>query len=185
MLSLIAATQVVPGAPEGWSYRDPVLEPKAVDPNEVAMLESERKDYAVNLSAFALARMQKHADEEGKLGKVDEGEVTVARKLVALALQMELRSKAALVANARLRRGAVPSKPVELPMTPEAFSSLLVGRAGELVKAGGEANEKLAGYFLDVAALLDPDNADALYALEIYRMDRRKVDWTPLLGGVE
>lgn len=165
-------------------YIEPIAEPAVFKFDDLGMAEIERRQYAENLAAFALlAVAEKHADAEGKLTGVPQERMDLARKLVGLALHLEPRSRTAVVANGRLKTGVVPKKSAEPSMTAGSFASLLVGRAEELRKAGGEENLHLAGCFLDLAVGLDPTNDNAIYAFETFKLDGHKANWTGILGG--
>jgi hypothetical protein len=164
-------------------YVEPILQPLVFKFDDLGMIEAERRQYAENMAAFALAAVEKHADGEGNLGEVSPATYQLARKLVGLALHLDPRSRSAVIANGRLKAGVVPRRGVSPSMAAETFSSLLVGRAAELRKAGGADNLLLAGCFLDLATALDPANDDAIYAFETFKMDGQKVSWTGILGG--
>lgn len=165
-------------------YVEPVVEPGVFKFDDLGMAEIERRQYAENLAAFALlAVAEKHADEEGKLTGVPQEKYDTARKLVGLALHLDPRSRPAVVANGRLKTGVVPKKSAEPSMTAGSFASLLVGRAEELRKAGGEDNLRLAGCFLDLAVALDPSSDNAIYAFETFKLDGHKANWSGILGG--
>jgi hypothetical protein len=48
------------------------------------------------------------------------------------------------------------------------------------VKQGGEENQRLARFFIQLAAELDPKNEDAVYASEVQRLDHGAVDWASI-----
>lgn len=176
--------QAVSRADGSASYVEPVLQPLVFKFEDLGMAEIERRQYAENLAAFALlAVAEKHADGEGKLTGVPQEKYDMARKLVGLALHLNPRSRPAVVANGRLKTGVVPKKSAEPSMTSGAFASLLVGRAEELRKTGGEDNLRLAGCFLDLAVALDPASDNAIYAFETFKIDGHKTNWAGILGG--
>ena len=176
--------QTTTPAAKNARYVEPVLEPPVFKFDDLGMAEIERRQYSENLAAFALLLVaEKHADEEGKLAGVPQEKYELARKLVGLALHLDPRSRPAIVANGRLKAGVVPKKSAEPSMTAGSFASLLVGRAEELRKEGGEDNLRLAGCFLDLAVALDPTNDDAIYAFETFKLDGHKANWSGILGG--
>jgi hypothetical protein len=176
--------QTFPPAAANARYLEPILEPPVFKFDDLGMAEIERRQYAENLAAFALlAVAEKHADDEGKLSGVPQEKFDMARKLVGLALHLDPRSRPAVVANGRLKTGVVPKKSAEPSMTAGSFASLLVGRAEELRKEGGEDNLRLAGCFLDLAVALDPSSDNAIYAFETFKLDGHKVNWRGILGG--
>lgn len=178
MLFLGAAHRV--GAVE---YRVPQLDPPAFDVGEVAMLDAELRSYAENLAAVVCEDLLApfFCEEVGRLQDVPGSVMENARKLMGVALHLEPRGRYAVVANAMLREGRLPS-PLRGRMAPQAFSSLMLRRAEALEEAGGEANLRLRAYFLEVARVIDPGNEDAVYAFEIFQMDGHEVDWSPILG---
>lgn len=165
-------------------YVEPIVDPPVFRFDELGMAEIERRQYAENLAAFALlAVAEKHADDEGKLSGVPQEKFDMARKLVGLALHLDPRSRPGVIANGRLKAGVVPKKSADPSMTAGSFASLLVGRASELRKSGGEDNLRLAGCFLDVAVALDPGNDDVIYAFETFKLDGHRPNWKGILGG--
>ncbi len=150
----------------------------AVDPPKVArsmfsqdlgMLDSERDEYATNLAAFA-ANQVAAAKGAGK-------SAAEARKFLGLALHLSPRNKKAIVVSFQLSKGVVPEV-TEGNYTPQAFARLLLTRGQLLEKQGGGENKKLARFFIQLAAELDPRNEDAVYASEVHRLDQGEVDWS-------
>jgi hypothetical protein len=182
-LAALAAVAAPPAAPGTFAYSEPLLKPPAFDLEALEMLEAERRQHAATLAAFALAQFAPHANAEGKITGAAPESITFARKLVGLALHLDPRCRPAIVANGRLKNGNIGANPPAPPMSASAFSSFLVGRAAELMKAAGEDNQRLAGQFLDLAVALDTDNDDAVYSLEIFKLDGHAVDWRAILGG--
>ena len=159
--------------------------PFAVDPPKVAksmfspdlgMLDSERDEYATNLATYAANQF---AARKGAGGAADE-----ARRFLGLALHLSPRNKKALVVGFQMSKGIVPAA-TDGNYTPQAFSRLLLTRGQLLEKQGGEENKKLARYFIQLAAELDPRNEDAVYASEVHRLDQGEVDWAPVTGSGE
>ena len=182
-LGQVSAQPAAPANPKA-RYVEPIVEPHVFKFEDLGMADIERRQYAENLAAFALlAVAEKHADEEGKLTGVPQEKYDLARKLVGLALHLEPRSRPAVIANGRLKTGIVPKKSAEPSMAAGSFASLLVGRAEELQKAGGEENLRLAGCFLDLAVALDPTSDNAIYAFETFKLDGHKANWNGILGG--
>ncbi len=164
-------------------YRVPLLDPPAFDVEGVAMLDAELRSYAENLAAVACEDLLApfFCPEAERLREVPGPVMENARKLMGLALHLEPRGRYAVVANAMLREGRLPS-PLRGRMAPQAFSSLMLRRAEALDEAGGDDNLRLRAYFLEVARVIDPRNEDAVYAFEIFQMDGHEVDWSPILG---
>jgi len=159
--------------------------PFAIDPPKVAksmftpdlgMLDSEREEYSTNLATYAANQF---AASKGGGGSADN-----ARRFLGLALHLSPRNKKALVVGFQLSKGIVPAA-TDGNYTPQAFSRLLLTRGQLLEKQGGEENKKLARYFIQLAAELDPRNEDAVYASEVHRLDQGDVDWSAVTGTAE
>lgn len=185
LLALLAVGQAAPAPadPRPVAYVGPILRPAAFNLDVLGMIDAERKQHAANLAAFGLATVLPHAGPDGRLAGVPAEQYRLARKLVGLALHLDPRCKTAVVVNGRLKAGVVAKTAAEPSISAAAYSTLLVGRSEELVKAGGADNLRLAGCFLDLATALDKENDNAVYALEMFRMEGHAVDWKPILGA--
>jgi hypothetical protein len=137
--------------------------------HDLGMLDSERDEYATNLATIA-------ANEVAK-AKASPASLVDARRMLALALQLSPRNKRAVVVNFQLTKGVLPES-MEGNYSPQVFARLILTRGQLLAKQGGEENQKLARYFIQLAAELDPKNEDAVYASEVQRLDHGAVDWT-------
>jgi TPR repeat protein len=135
-----------------------------------------REEYATNLATFAANQF---AARKGASGAGDD-----ARRFLGLALHLSPRNKKALVVGYQMSKGIVPAA-TDGNYTPQAFSRLLLTRGQLLEKQGGEENKKLARYFIQLAAELDPRNEDAVYASEVHRLDQGEVDWPAVTGTAE
>ncbi len=135
---------------------------------DLGMLDSERDDYATNLAGIAANAVVKAGASASALAD--------ARRMLALSLQLSPRNKRAVVVNFQLSKGVLP-EPVEGTYSPQAFARLILIRGQLLAKQPGEQNLKLARYFIQLAAELDPKNEDAVYASEMQRLDHGAVDW--------
>ena len=135
------------------------------------MLDSERDEYATNLAGIAGNAVAK--------AKASPASLADARRMLALALQLSPRNKRAVVLNFQLAKGVLP-EPVEGSYSPQVFARLILTRGQLLTKQGGEENQKLARYFIQLAAELDPKNDDAVYASEVQRLDHGALDWAPI-----
>lgn len=142
----------------------------------LGMLDAERDDYAGNLAGVAVSQIRERKGEASS--------VALARRMVALSLHLSPRNRKALVVNIQLGRGVVP-RPPESDYRPQTMARLLMKRAEMLKKQDGKANLELAGYMLDVALGLDPNNEDVIYMSELHRLDHGEVDWSPLTGDKE
>ena len=165
-------------------YLEPILKPLAFDFEALGMIEAERRQYAENMAAFALQLVGSlGGNDRGRIGLVAQEHYDVARKLIGLAYHLDPRSRSVVVANGRLKSGVLGEKVIEAGMAKESFASLLVGRAAELRKMGGDDNLRLAGCFLDLAVAIDPASDDTIFASESFKLDGFKVDWSGILGG--
>lgn len=135
---------------------------------DLGMLDSERDEYATNLATIA-------ANEVAK-AKASPASLADARRMLALALQLSPRNKRAVVVNFQLTKGVLPES-MEGNYSPQVFARLILTRGQLLEKQGGGENQKLARYFIQLAAELDPKNEDAVYASEVQRLDHGAVDW--------
>jgi len=168
-LVLIVASAAMAFAGAG-EYRPPLVEKAAFDFEKLALMEVEREKLATNLAAFAVNSLEKRAGERQREN---------ARKFIGLALQLHARNRVALVSNAQLARGVKPKK-VPVDYQPRVLAELLRARAATLVAAGGVQNLKLAGYFLFASAEMDPENEEAVFEFELYRIDHGEPDWNPV-----
>lgn len=143
---------------------------------DLGMLDTERDEYATNLAGIAANTVAK--------AKASPASLEEARRLLALALQLSPRNKRAVVLNFQLAKGVLPEV-AEGNYTPQVFARLILTRGQLLEKQGGEENKKLARYFVQLAAELDPKNEDAVYASEVQRLDHGTVDWDALADAGE
>jgi sporulation protein YlmC with PRC-barrel domain len=100
-------------------------------------------------------------------------------KMVGIALLVSPRNQSAVVLDVKLQRGDFPQPDTD--WTPEKMASGLLS-LGQRLLGGGRDDKRLSGYFLSLAASLDPDNDDIVYANTIYRQDYGAVDWSGLQG---
>ena len=135
---------------------------------DLGMLDSEREEYATNLATIASNHLA--------TVKASPASLADARRMLALALQLSPRNKKAVVVNFQLSKGVLPEI-TEGNYSPPVFARLILTRGQLLAKQGGEENQKLARYFIQLAAELDPKNEDAVYASEVQRLDHGAVDW--------
>lgn len=138
---------------------------------DLGMLDSEREEYATNLATLAANRVVS--------SKATASALADARRILALALQLSPRNKRAVVVNFQLTKGLLPEV-TDGAYSPQVFARLILTRGQLLTKQGGEENQKLARYFIQLAAELDPKNDDAVYASELQRLDHGALDWTPI-----
>ena len=135
---------------------------------DLGMLDSEREEYATNLATIASNYLA--------TAKASPASLADARRMLALALQLSPRNKRAVVVNFQLSKGVLPEI-TDSNYSPPVFARLILTRGQLLAKQGGEQNQKLARYFIQLAAELDPKNEDAVYASEVQRLDHGAVDW--------
>jgi hypothetical protein len=160
-------------AAESFAWDAPRVE-KSVFSHELGLLDSEREDYATNLATVASNRIA--------TAKASPASLADGRRMIALALQLSPRNKRALVVNFQLAKGVLPEL-TESNYSPQVFARLILTRGQLLAKQGGGENQKLARYFLQIAAEMDPKNEEAVYASEVQRLDHGAVDWAALADG--
>lgn len=136
---------------------------------ELGMLDSERDEYATNLASFAANQV---AASQGAVRSAVE-----VRRLLGLALHLSPRNKRAVVVSFQISKGVLPEV-TEGNYTPQVFARLLLTRGQLLEKQAGAEDKKLARFFIQLAAELDPRNEDAVYASEVHRLDQGEVDWS-------
>jgi hypothetical protein len=136
---------------------------------DLGMLDSERDEYATNLSDHAISRIA--------AAKASPAALADARRMLALALHLSPRNKRALVAGFQLGKGVLPEA-ADGAYSPQAFARLLHARAVLLEKQDGDENRLLARMFIELAAGMDPKNEDAVYASEVQRLDHGEIDWS-------
>jgi hypothetical protein len=99
--------------------------------------------------------------------------------MLALALQLSPRNKRAVVVNFQLSKGILPDV-VDSNYSQPVLARLILTRGQLLLKQGGEENQRLARFFIQLAAEMDPKNEDAVYASEVQRLDHGAVDWASI-----
>ncbi len=139
--------------------------------NALGMLDSERDEYATNLATLASNRVA--------AAKASSAALAEARRVIGLALQLSPRNKKAVVVNFQLAKGLVPAMS-ESNYSPQVFARLILTRGQLLEKQEGGENRKLARFFIQLAAELDPQNEDAVYLSEVRRLDHGGLDWAAL-----
>ena len=144
--------------------------------NDLGLLDSEREEYATNLSTIA----SNHVVE----AKASPASLTAARRMIGLALQLSPRNKKAVVVNFQLSKGILPAV-VESNYSPQVFARLILTRGQLLDKQGGDENKRLSRLFIQLAAELDPKNEDAVYLSEVQRLDHGNADWNSITDPVE
>ena len=140
---------------------------------ELGMLDSERDEYATNLATAASNSIA--------TAKASPASLVLGRNLITLALHLSPRNKRALIVNFQLSKGILPEI-AEGNYSLPVLARLIFVRSEVLTKQGGAENAKLARYFTQLAAELDPKNEDAVYASEMQRLDHGVVDWAALAG---
>jgi len=143
---------------------------------DLGMLDSERDEYATNLAT--------HAGNSLAAAKASVSALAAARRTLGLALQLSPRNKRAVVVNFQLSKGLLPEA-VESNYSPPVLARLLLTRGQLLAKQGGEENKRLARYFIQLAAEMDPKNEDAVYASEVQRLDHGPLDWSLVTDSEE
>lgn len=149
---------------------------KSIFSHELGMLDSEREEYATNLATIASNHLA--------LAKATPASVQESRRMIALALQLSPRNRKAVVVNFQLSKGVMPEV-TDGNYSPQAFGRLMLSRGQLLAKQGGPDNLKLARYFIQLAAELDPKNEEAVYASEMQRLDQGDADWKSVTDAPE
>lgn len=156
-------------------YQAPVVE-KMLFNDSIGMFEQERREYAANLAIYAANQVSaKKADEES---------LQSARRILALALQLDRRNRQAMVVNFQLKQGILPEVK-KGDYNPRTFSRLLLSRAKLLERHDDEREKLLARCFVELAALIDPRNEDAVFAYENQRIDSGEIDWRIITDAVK
>lgn len=135
---------------------------------DLGMLDSERNEYATNLAVYASNLVV--------VAKASITSLSDARRVLGLALQLSPRNKRAVVVTFQLGKGLLPEV-IESNYSPAVLARLLLTRGQLLEKQAGEENKRLARYFIQLAAEIDPKNEDAVYASEVQRLDHGSLDW--------
>lgn len=154
----------------------PPITKKAVFGTSLSMLDQERADYAKNLAHYSINMVieKKGSDES----------LVMARRLLAVALHLSPRNRDALVVTFQLQKGVLPKKTKKMDYSPEVFSRLLLSRAELLGKQKKEQEKLLARCFIELSALIDPHNEDAVYAFQIQNIDHGELNWTQVTDAV-
>ena len=139
--------------------------------NDLGLLDSEREEYATNLASLASNRIA--------VARASPAALAEARRMLGLALQLSPRNKKAVVVNFQLAKGILPAVS-ESNYSPQVFARLILTRGQLLEKQEGEENQRLARFFIQLAAELDPQNEDAVYLSEVRRLDHGNLDWASL-----
>lgn len=163
-VSLLRAEE--PGPAFVW---DPPKVAASVFSPDVGMLDSERDEYATNLAVYA--------SNSVVAAKASDESLKAARRVLSLALQLSPRNKRAVVVNFQLAKGILPEI-IESNYSPQVLARLLLTRGQLLEKQGGGENKRLARFFIQLAAEIDPKNEDAVYASEVQRLDHGALDWS-------
>ncbi|MDE0597271.1 MAG: hypothetical protein OSB65_18675 [Roseibacillus sp.] len=158
-----------------FDYKPPMVQ-KVIFDESITMLDQERHEYSSNLATYAANQLiSKKATPEA---------LESARRILALALHLERRNRQALVVNFQLKQGIMPEIK-EGDYNPRTFSRLLLARAKLLLRNDNERERLLAHCFVELAALIDPRNADAVFAYENQRIDVGDIDWRLLTDAVK
>lgn len=167
----------------GFGYREPIPNAFKFTDAGLDMVKAEREEYAKNLAATANLMLTEHARVDGEELLVDSQKakplLPLIDRLMGLSLQLAPRMRAPVVINHQFRKGMV-AKHYKPEIASHSLASLMQMRAIQLLDNGGAENELLAGCFLDLSVALDPQNEDAIFSLEILRMDKKTADWRPI-----
>ena len=155
------------------AYKPPKFDKQAIVLEKIDLMEVERQKFATNLAGYVVneVKVQENAHR-----------AEWARKLLGLALQLDRRNRAALVANHQFTKGVEPKK-VQTDYKPGSLSKLLIAKSQALAKSAGDENVYLSGLLLAAAVEMDPENEDAVFQLELYKLDVGAIDWEPITDG--
>lgn len=156
-------------------YKPPVVE-KVIFDESITMLDQERHEYSSNLAIYAANQLISK--------KASPQSLESARRILALALHLERRNRQALVVNFQLKQGVMPEIK-KGDYNPRTFSRLLLARAKLLLRDDNERERLLAHCFVELAAIIDPRNEDAVFAYENQRIDVGDIDWRLLTDAVK
>ena len=173
LFSLLLIGHLLSGDGFAQAYKPPKFDKPAFDFEKLGLMEVERQKFATNLAGFVVneVKVQENAHK-----------AEVARRLLGLALQLDKRNRAALVANHQFNRGVEPQK-VETDYKTGPLAKLFVAQSKALAKLGGEENLYLSGLLLAAAVEIAPEDEDAVYELELYKLDVGEIDWDPITDG--
>jgi hypothetical protein len=167
-LSLALAASGIAAQGPAFHYQSPKIAHPLFDKN-LTMLDRERGEYATNLSTYAANLVAEQNASKESLAK--------ARRLLALAMQLDPRNRKALVVDFQLQKGVLPEKS-KSTYTAGALARLLFARAELLKREADPQNKFLARAFIELAAEMDPHNEDAVYACALQRREPGPFDWS-------
>lgn len=149
------------------TYHEPKLDPPLFDVSKVALAPQDRTRIATNLGSYVQ-----------RLGaNPAQAQLDFAAQTLGFALWLDPENRSASILNSRLRRGL--SVAAEGPFVDvKLISTDLHAQARAVKKVGGEDNDKVAGYLLELAVAINPENDDAAYDLSLFRRAGRAADWS-------
>ncbi|QQL44258.1 hypothetical protein [Sulfuriroseicoccus oceanibius] len=181
--ALICAVNPLRAGDDGFGYIVPEQNGEVFSAEGLGMIMAEREEYSRNLAATANQLLRESAlSDDGELqvdAKKAEAMMPLVNRLMALAVELSPRTKATIVINHQLKKGLV-AKHYKPEVQPRTLASLMQMRATRLLDEGGAENIHLAGCLLDLAVALDPQNEDAIFGLELLRMDGHAPDWAKI-----
>ncbi|MEZ0299228.1 MAG: hypothetical protein ACAI35_22465 [Candidatus Methylacidiphilales bacterium] len=124
-------------------------------------------------SSLATATADYVRGMNGNSGKNAE----TAARFLGIALRLDPRNRNAIITNGQLRRGAATTLN-DPKFSPQAFAKQLIFAIKSLKNAGDENSGKLAVYLIDMAAMVDPSNEDAVFFAE---SATTKPDWAAIV----
>lgn len=139
----------------------------------LSMFGREQDEYATNLTAHALIQLQQRGG--------DVKSWAIARKMIALALNLSPRNDHASAANKKLAQGQWPKR-VNPDNESKVFARLLLTRSKILSESGAAKDGMLARYFLELSVVLDPEDGEAT---RLHNEDVRNngvLDWALITG---
>ncbi len=149
------------------TYHEPKLDPPLFDVTKVALAPPDRARIATNLASYI----------QGLGANPAQAQLDFAAQALGFALWLDPENRSASIVNSRLRRGL--SVAAEGPFVDaKVIATDLHAQARAVKKAGGEDNDKVAGYLLELAVAINPENDDAAYDLSLFRRAGRAADWS-------
>jgi len=149
----------------------PLVVERSLFSDQVKMMTKERDEYATNLAIFAGNFVIER--------KASALSLETARRMLAVALHLSPRNRNALVIGFQLKKGILPEGH-KADYSPAVLSRLLLSRGRLLSQEEAEDGKLLARCFVEIAAIIDPRNEDAVFEFEIQRLDHGDVDWEAL-----
>lgn len=140
-------------------------------PNELQLEDASRAQLAQLLTDFAAT-----------LSQGDEADRRLCARALVIALGLDPKNRAAVLASARFRHGDKLKAP-KTTVNRESLAQHLAKTASMLVDLGDTPDKALAAYLIDLAYIAAPDNEDVVYETELLKpKTKMSVSWPRLTG---